>query len=78
MFFFFKTSLFKAASYVQITFLSASLQGLHDIGAITNHMTEDTLNIMQFFWISHYAWAIPFKVRIGQARKGERGDIHKN
>ncbi|XP_051858147.1 ATP-binding cassette sub-family C member Sur isoform X1 [Drosophila albomicans] len=38
--------------------------GLHDIGAITNHMTEDTLNIMQFFWISHYAWAIPFKIAI--------------
>jgi len=27
-------------------------------------MTEDTLNIMQFFLIIHYAWAIPFKVRI--------------
>ncbi|KAH8273788.1 hypothetical protein KR044_000666 [Drosophila immigrans] len=37
---------------------------LHDIGAITNHMTEDTLNIMQFFWISHYAWAIPFKIAV--------------
>ncbi|KAH8377825.1 hypothetical protein KR093_007269 [Drosophila rubida] len=36
----------------------------HDIGAITNHMTEDTLNIMQFFWISHYAWAIPFKIAL--------------
>ncbi|XP_030561712.1 ATP-binding cassette sub-family C member Sur isoform X1 [Drosophila novamexicana] len=38
--------------------------GLSDIGAITNHMTEDTLNIMQFFWIAHYAWAIPFKIAL--------------
>ncbi|XP_017042869.2 ATP-binding cassette sub-family C member Sur [Drosophila ficusphila] len=36
----------------------------HDIGSITNHMTEDTLNIMQFFLIIHYAWAIPFKISV--------------
>ncbi|XP_043649909.1 ATP-binding cassette sub-family C member Sur isoform X2 [Drosophila teissieri] len=36
----------------------------HDIGSITNHMTEDTLNIMQFFLIIHYAWAIPFKIAV--------------
>ncbi|SPP85605.1 ATP-binding cassette sub-family C member Sur [Drosophila guanche] len=36
----------------------------YDIGSITNHMTEDTLNIMQFFWIAHYAWAIPFKISV--------------
>ncbi|XP_016965404.2 ATP-binding cassette sub-family C member Sur isoform X2 [Drosophila biarmipes] len=36
----------------------------NDIGSITNHMTEDTLNIMQFFLIIHYAWAIPFKISV--------------
>lgn len=55
-----------------MTLLFVLCQGLHDIGAITNHMTEDTLNIMQFFWISHYAWAIPFKVRIGKGWVRER------
>ncbi|XP_075150338.1 uncharacterized protein LOC142224454 [Haematobia irritans] len=34
---------------------------LNDIGAITNLMSEDTLNIMSFFWIAHYVWAIPLK-----------------
>ncbi|KAH8410623.1 hypothetical protein KR009_007046 [Drosophila setifemur] len=38
--------------------------GNNDIGSITNHMTEDTLNIMQFFLIIHYAWAIPFKILV--------------
>ncbi|XP_046866471.1 ATP-binding cassette sub-family C member Sur [Drosophila willistoni] len=38
--------------------------GLNDIGAITNMMTDDTLNVMQFFWIAHYAWAIPFKISV--------------
>ncbi|XP_033172790.1 ATP-binding cassette sub-family C member Sur [Drosophila mauritiana] len=36
----------------------------HDIGSITNHMTEDTRNIMEFFLIIHYAWAIPFKIAV--------------
>ncbi|XP_017075895.2 ATP-binding cassette sub-family C member Sur [Drosophila eugracilis] len=36
----------------------------NDIGSITNHMTEDTLNIMEFFLIIHYAWAIPFKIAV--------------
>nr|XP_043068593.1 ATP-binding cassette sub-family C member Sur [Drosophila bipectinata] len=35
---------------------------LNDIGSITNHMTEDAQNIMEFFLIIHYAWAIPFKI----------------
>ncbi|TMW53931.1 hypothetical protein DOY81_000988 [Sarcophaga bullata] len=37
---------------------------LSDIGAITNLMSEDTLNIMSFFWIAHYVWAIPLKIGI--------------
>ncbi|XP_044315367.1 ATP-binding cassette sub-family C member Sur isoform X2 [Drosophila rhopaloa] len=36
----------------------------NDIGSITNHMTEDTMNIMEFFLIIHYAWAIPFKISV--------------
>ncbi|XP_033249469.1 ATP-binding cassette sub-family C member Sur isoform X2 [Drosophila miranda] len=42
----------------------SDLNPSNDIGSITNHMTEDTLNIMQFFWIAHYAWAIPFKISV--------------
>ncbi|KAH8374388.1 hypothetical protein KR200_009826 [Drosophila serrata] len=41
---------------------STDSNGFNDIGSITNHMTEDTSNIMQFFLIIHYAWAIPFKI----------------
>lgn len=33
-----------------------------DIGSITNLMSEDALNVMSFFWIAHYVWAIPLKV----------------
>lgn len=33
-----------------------------DSGTITNLMSEDALNVMSFFWISHYVWAIPLKV----------------
>lgn len=33
-----------------------------DTGTITNLMTEDALNVMSFFWIAHYVWAIPLKV----------------
>ncbi|KAH8249165.1 hypothetical protein KR032_006949 [Drosophila birchii] len=43
---------------------SGDSNGNNDIGSITNHMTEDTLNIMQFFLIIHYAWAIPFKISV--------------
>lgn len=35
-----------------------------DSGTITNLMSEDALNVMSFFWISHYVWAIPLKVCI--------------
>lgn len=31
-------------------------------GAITNLMSEDSLNVMSFFWIAHYVWSIPLKV----------------
>lgn len=34
-----------------------------DSGSITNLMSEDALNVMSFFWIAHYVWAIPLKVR---------------
>lgn len=33
-----------------------------DSGTITNLMSEDALNVMSFFWIAHYVWAIPLKV----------------
>lgn len=33
-----------------------------DAGTITNLMSEDALNVMSFFWIAHYVWAIPLKV----------------
>lgn len=36
---------------------------LNDPGTITNLMSEDSLNIMTFFWICHYVWSIPLKVR---------------
>lgn len=37
---------------------------LNDPGTITNLMSEDSLNIMTFFWICHYVWSIPLKVRL--------------
>lgn len=33
-----------------------------DAGSITNLMSEDSFNVMSFFWIAHYVWAIPLKV----------------
>lgn len=33
-----------------------------DTGTITNLMSEDALNVMSFFWIANYVWAIPLKV----------------
>lgn len=33
-----------------------------DTGTITNLMSEDALNVMSFFYICHYVWAIPLKV----------------
>jgi len=33
-----------------------------DAGQMTNLMSEDAFNIMSFFWIAHYIWAIPLKV----------------
>ncbi|XP_012273062.1 ATP-binding cassette sub-family C member Sur [Orussus abietinus] len=33
-----------------------------DIGTLTNLMTEDAYNVMSFFWIAHYIWAIPLKI----------------
>lgn len=35
-----------------------------DTGKITNLMAEDALNVMSFFWIAHYVWAIPLKVSV--------------
>lgn len=37
-------------------------QTILDTGKITNLMAEDALNVMSFFWIAHYVWAIPLKV----------------
>jgi ABC-type multidrug transport system fused ATPase/permease subunit len=34
-------------------------------GTITNLMSEDSLNVMSFFWIAHYVWSIPLKVCCG-------------
>ncbi|XP_069691069.1 ATP-binding cassette sub-family C member Sur isoform X2 [Periplaneta americana] len=33
-----------------------------DMGTITNLMSEDAYNVMSFFWIGHYVWAIPLKI----------------
>ncbi|XP_015114991.1 ATP-binding cassette sub-family C member Sur [Diachasma alloeum] len=33
-----------------------------DIGTLTNLMAEDASNVMSFFCIAHYTWAIPLKV----------------
>ncbi|XP_051156850.1 ATP-binding cassette sub-family C member Sur-like isoform X2 [Leptopilina boulardi] len=33
-----------------------------DIGTLTNLMAEDAYNVMGFFWIGHYIWAIPVKI----------------
>ncbi|KAH0954120.1 hypothetical protein HN011_011629 [Eciton burchellii] len=33
-----------------------------DIGTLTNLMAEDAYNVMSFFWIGHYIWAIPLKI----------------
>ncbi|XP_067013510.2 ATP-binding cassette sub-family C member Sur, partial [Anabrus simplex] len=35
-----------------------------DVGTITNLMSEDAFNVMQFFWIGHYIWAIPLKIAV--------------
>ncbi|XP_063225209.1 ATP-binding cassette sub-family C member Sur isoform X2 [Bacillus rossius redtenbacheri] len=35
-----------------------------DMGAITNLMSEDAFNVMSFFWIGHYVWAIPLKIGV--------------
>jgi ABC-type multidrug transport system fused ATPase/permease subunit len=37
---------------------------MQDAGTITNLMSEDTFNVMSFFWIAHYVWAIPLKVSL--------------
>lgn len=42
-----------------------------DAGTITNLVSEDTLNVMSFFWIAHYVWAIPLKVCIHSIRTTE-------
>ena len=34
-----------------------------DVGTVTNLMAEDAYNVMSFFWIVHYIWAVPLKVR---------------
>lgn len=36
----------------------------NNIGNITNLMSEDTFNVMSFFWIAHYVWAIPLKITV--------------
>ncbi|XP_031636078.1 ATP-binding cassette sub-family C member Sur-like [Contarinia nasturtii] len=33
-----------------------------DTGTITNLMSEDAINVMSFFYIAHYFWAIPLKI----------------
>lgn len=35
---------------------------LNNPGTITNLMSDDSLNVMTFFWICHYVWSIPLKV----------------
>ncbi|XP_076755199.1 sulfonylurea receptor isoform X2 [Xylocopa sonorina] len=33
-----------------------------DIGTLANLISEDVYNVMSFFWIGHYTWAIPLKI----------------
>ncbi|XP_018345324.1 PREDICTED: ATP-binding cassette sub-family C member Sur [Trachymyrmex septentrionalis] len=33
-----------------------------DVGTVTNLMAEDAYNVMSFFWIVHYIWAVPLKI----------------
>lgn len=42
----------------------AKSQTAVDTGTITNLMSEDSFNIMSFFWIGHYIWAIPLKIAV--------------
>ncbi|CAK9810065.1 ATP-binding cassette sub-family C member 9 [Anthophora plagiata] len=35
-----------------------------DIGTLTNLISEDVYNIMSYFWIGHYTWAIPLKITV--------------
>lgn len=44
---------------------------LNNPGTITNLMSDDSLNIMTFFWICHYVWSIPLKVRANN--KSQKG-----
>lgn len=37
---------------------------VYNPGTITNLMSEDSLNVMSFFWIVHYVWSIPLKVNL--------------
>ncbi|PSN38190.1 hypothetical protein C0J52_15039, partial [Blattella germanica] len=39
-------------------------QSKADMGTITNLMSEDAYNVMSFFWIGHYVWAIPLKIGV--------------
>lgn len=42
---------------------------LNNPGTITNLMSDDSLNIMTFFWICHYIWSIPLKVSFTKRAK---------
>ncbi|XP_039304714.1 ATP-binding cassette sub-family C member Sur isoform X2 [Solenopsis invicta] len=33
-----------------------------NVGTLTNLMAEDAYNVMNFFWIVHYIWAVPLKI----------------
>lgn len=49
---------------------------LNNPGTITNLMSDDSLNVMTFFWICHYVWSIPLKVRSrsgGMTNNGQSG-----
>ncbi|XP_076279079.1 sulfonylurea receptor [Lasioglossum baleicum] len=35
-----------------------------DMGTLTNLVSEDAYNVMSFFWIGHYTWAIPLKIAV--------------
>jgi hypothetical protein len=33
-------------------------------GSVINLISEDVNNVMMFFWMGHYTWAIPLKVNL--------------
>lgn len=42
--------------------LRMTVQSGMDVGAVVNHMSIDSFNMMMLFSMGHYLWAVPLKV----------------